>query len=141
MTDAGIAKQTFSGGEYTCVFVLGGKAKCFNRKGIGPLLEIAESGELKGLSAADKIVGRAAALIYAYMDAKYVYAEVLSESAEQVLCSRGIEYEYGEKTGKIVNRKGDGMCPMEQTVLEISDPGQAVTALREKLNKLKAPNG
>lgn len=109
-----------------------------DRNGIAPLLELAEQGKnLTGFSAADKIVGKAAALLYCYMGVEQVYAEVMSRAAGSVFDKNGVKYSYGTLTNYIVNRKGDGMCPMESAVLNTDAPAEAVCALRKTLDNLK----
>ena len=119
-------------------FVCGEKEFVSNKRGIAPLLEYIENGEnLKGFSVADKIVGKAAALLYVYLGVKCVYAQVLSQGAEEAFIKYGIPFEYSTKTDKIINRCGDGLCPMEQTVLNINDPSEAVIVLKNKLQSMK----
>ena len=107
------------------------------RRGFAPLIELCENeNSYVGYSAADKIVGKAAALLYVYMGIKAVYAEMLSVAAENVLRDNGIAYEYGEKVDRIINRKGDGPCPMEHAVANISSPQEALEAVKQKLKSL-----
>ena len=91
----------------------------------------------KGLSVADKIVGKASAMLLALSGAKEVYAHILSEAGKRILEQYGIAYEYGELVGYIVNRKGDGMCPMEETVKDIEDPMEAFQALNERVSQMR----
>ncbi len=131
-------KLLLESGGYTCVLVKDGEVFTSKKTGVAPLLEFAESGkDFSGFSAADKIVGKAAALLYVYLGVAEVYGEVLSKSAEEVFKNHKIMYTYGDMTDIIVNRRGDGPCPMEQTVREISDPTAAFNALKEKLIQLK----
>ena len=90
----------------------------------------------KGLSVADRIIGKASAMLLALSGVSYVYAHVLSEAGRQILEKYGIEYEYGELAEYIVNRKGDGMCPMEMTVKDIDDLEEAYAALKDKVASL-----
>ena len=87
----------------------------------------------RGLSVADKIVGKASAMLFALSGAEYVYAHVLSQAGKEILEHYGIAYEYGQLTEYIVNRKGDGMCPMELTVKDIDDLSEAYEALKRKI--------
>ena len=50
----------------------------------------------------------------------------------------GISYEYVVLTGKIMNRAGTYVCPMEKTVENISDAEEAYNALKEKLFAMAA---
>ena len=90
----------------------------------------------KGFTAADKVVGKAAALLYALMGVSSLYASVISEGALTVCKSFGISVEYGALAQNIINRRGDGFCPMEQAVADISDPQTAFNAGKEKLKNL-----
>lgn len=136
MRDVERAKQFLSDGA-TFALVKDVEVFSTDRKGIAPLLELAEQGKnLSGFSAADKIVGKAAAMLYCYMGIAEVYAEVLSQAALDMFEKHGVTCSYGKLVDYIINRKGDGMCPMEVAVKNLSHPAQAVHALREKLNSL-----
>ena len=138
MDDLLRAKELLKADGCTCALVLGGYEKSSSRSGIAPLLELLEDGVDKaGSSVADKIVGKAAALLYALMGVKRVYAEVLSEAGRAVLNSHGISVEYSTRTDRILNRKGDGPCPMEKAVENCSDPLEAKKLLTETLERLR----
>lgn len=124
--------------ELTCIIKAGDRILTSKERGIRPLLEWIAAGEdVSGASAADKIVGKAAALLYVFMGVKEVWAEVLSESGLGVLRAHGIRAEYATLTPRIVNRAGTGMCPMEETVLSVSDPAEALDALRKTSARLR----
>jgi len=97
-----------------------------------------EGNALAGFSAADKIVGKAAALLFVHAGIANVYGEVMSEAGLAVLKRHNIPCTYGTLTPYIINRRGDGICPMEETVLQIDDPKQALAALLEKRRQLQA---
>ena len=108
-------------------------------RGIRPLLDaIAAEIYAHGLTAVDKIVGKAAAMLYLYMGVSRVYAEVMSDAARAALTTRGVDCFCRVRTDKIVNRRGDDLCPMEKTVAEIDDPAAALDALRKKAAELAA---
>ena len=136
MTDLRNAKSRLVGDVTVCL-VKGDSVVASARRSVAPLIELCENGSsYVGYSAADKIVGKAAALLYVYMGIKAVYADVLSVAAENVLRDNGIAYEYGEKVYYIINRKGDGPCPMEHAVANISSPQEALEAVKQKLKSL-----
>ena len=139
MTDIQTAKANLAG--HTVCLVKGESIFKSTKRGVAPLLEFIDGGrDFSGFSAADKIVGKAAALLYAHMGVKEVYAEVMSKSAEQVLKAQNIMYSYGIIAEKIINRKGDGVCPMEDAVENISSPHEAVTAIKNKLKLISSGN-
>ena len=110
-------------------------------RGIRPLLELLDAGQaFPGCAAADRIVGKAAALLYVRLGAAAVFAEVLSQGGKDVLERHGIAVEYDTLTEKIVARSGKGVCPMEQTVAFLNDPAQAETALRQRVWQLQTGN-
>ena len=138
MDDLSKAKELLKAGGITCALVAGDYEFISNRNGIAPLLELLDDGvDKSGGSVADKIVGKAAALLYALMGVKRVYAEVLSEAGRETLLAHGVEVEYGTLTDKILNRTGDGPCPMENAVKDCSDPIEAKKILTATLERLR----
>ena len=106
-------------------------------QGIRPLLELLESGQdMSGFSAADRVVGKAAAFLYCLLGVSSVYAKVISAPALQALQSHGIDTHYDTRVSAIRNRTGDGFCPMETAVWDLKDPKKAPDAIREALKKL-----
>ncbi|MDO4940089.1 MAG: DUF1893 domain-containing protein [Erysipelotrichaceae bacterium] len=86
-----------------------------------------------GLEVVDKIVGKASAMLLVYSGVSKVYALVLSLAGKQILDKYNIEYQYDELVPYIINRRGDGMCPMEITVKDIDDLKDAYDALLNKV--------
>lgn len=132
------AKSLLRSGGYTCVICSDGKIHTSTERGVKPLLAWINDGTvLKGFSAADKVVGKAAAFLYVILGVKAVYAGVISEPAKKVLTESGIDVEYGTLTDAIRNRAGTGFCPMETAVKGISEPAAALEAVRRKIEELK----
>ena len=130
------AKEIFKQGGYTCVLVGGDREVVGRERGIMTLVKwIEEKSDFRGFAAADKIVGKAAALLYALMGIEALYAEVLSESAEDVLRRFRILTEYEKIVPAIINRKGDGICPMEEAVKETEDPLSAFEILQKRIGR------
>ncbi len=133
------AKNKLKNGNHTLVICADCDTIISDQNGIRPLLEASEViGSASDIFAADKIVGKAAALLYVLIGAKAVFAQVLSQQAKDVFDRFGIEYEYETLTDQIVNRRGDGLCPMEQAVQNVEEPNQAKQAILEALRKLKS---
>nr|WP_240541087.1 DUF1893 domain-containing protein [Bifidobacterium colobi] len=106
-------------------------------RGVRPLLQWLAAGQrLSGYSAADRVVGKGAALLYAKLGAKAVYAETMSEAGLTTLQNNGIEASYGTLVPMILNRAGTGMCPIEQSVADIDDPAAAEPAIRAAVARL-----
>lgn len=115
----------------------GGRTLTGDGRGVAPLIALIDSGaDLSGMSAADVVVGKAAALLLAYAGVKEVYGKVMSDPAE-ALAKLCIPASWGERTPYIINRRGDGMCPMEIAVSGTDDPSEALSAVRAALEKMK----
>lgn len=129
---------------YACAFVRDGRLYTSKASGIRPLLDwLAEDPHcFRGACVADKILGKAAALLLLQGGlgeaAGEVYGEVLSEAAAGVLDQHGIRYTCGEKVPCIRNRRGDGVCPMEQRVWDIDDPAAGYAALLDAVASMRA---
>ncbi|MBS6948840.1 MAG: DUF1893 domain-containing protein [Bifidobacterium scardovii] len=105
--------------------------------GVRPLLQWLSSGRsLAGFSAADRVVGKAAALLYARLGVEAVYARIMSEEGLAMLQLYGIASSYEQLVPMILNRSGDGMCPIERSVQAIVDPVAAVPAIRAAVARL-----
>ncbi len=131
------ARRLLESGGHTCVLCKSDTVFADNRRGIRPLLTFYRSGtDLHGFSAADKVVGKAAAFLYLLMGVEAVYASVISTPARQVLVGGGIAVSCGSEVTAIQDRTGTGFCPMETAVWNIDDPHTALTAIEEALSKL-----
>ena len=131
------AKAILESGGYTCVLTDGTAVYASTLRGVKPLVQFLESGRVPfGLSAADKVVGKATAYLYVLLKVQEIYAQVISESAAEVLEAKGIHVQYGKKVPNIINRKGDGICPFEAAVMEITDPVMAYDAILHKMQEM-----
>lgn len=97
--------------------------------GVKPILDLLAEGALEGALVVDKIIGRAAAAACVVGKARKVVASVMSEGAKAFLNAHGIPAEAETLVLVIINRKGDGQCPMELRVKDLTDPGEMVKAL------------
>lgn len=131
MYDLGSLKELVERGGFTCAIAKGDRLFTSTLRGIRPLLDLIESGEdFSGGIAADKIVGRAAALLYARLGIAEVYAGVLGEGGLAVLREHNAE--------RIINRAGTDICPMERASADISNPDEAFFALKKRADELAA---
>ena len=93
-----------------------------------------------GAEVYDTIVGKAAAALFILGGVRAVYAETISDSAVALLERAGVECRWGVRTGQIVNRTGDGLCPFEQAVLGCAEPADCLPVIRETLARLRTAN-
>lgn len=141
MTDLERAVARLREENRTCVLCRGDCFYTSDAKGIAPMMAFLDAkNDLRGFSAADRVVGRAAAMLFVLAGVRAVYAEVISHGAIDILSTHGIEVTYNCMTDRIMNRAGDGFCPMETAVLEIEDPNEALEILRRRLVELRSQN-
>ncbi len=138
------AKELLQTHAYTCVVCGKGDVLVSGLRGVSPLLKWIEDGkDLNGYCAADKVVGKAAALLFVFVGIRAVYAPVMSRAAIAVLTAHAIPFACDARAAQIMNRAATGICPMERAVAEISDPGSALKAIcrtRAKLQSADKPN-
>ncbi|HHT54114.1 MAG TPA: DUF1893 domain-containing protein [Clostridiales bacterium] len=131
------AKTLLEQSSCTCVLCRGEDILTSNLPGISPMMSFINSGlDLDGYSVADRIVGRAAALLFVLAGIREVYAGVMSAGAAAVLQAHGIPYYYDRRVEYIANRAGTGVCPMEAAVMDIDDPAAAHRLLLAKIHEL-----
>lgn len=141
MNDIENAKSKLQKSDFTCVLCKGDKIYTSTVNGISPMVEFISDGtDIKEFSVADKIVGKAAAMLFALAGIKEVYAGVMSETALSVFSKYSIHSSYGILVKSIINRSGNGPCPMENAVKDIDSPLEAFEAIKCTISILKNEN-
>ncbi len=101
----------------------------------GFLLAIEKLGkELAGASVADRILGRAAALLCAYSEVASVFAVTISEEGVQMLRRNDILYEYDNLIPNILNYDRTDVCPFEKLTADLVNPEEAYAKLKRKVS-------
>ena len=138
MTDIERAKQILISEGCTCAVCKGNSIHISQKRGVAPLMELLDGGaDIRGYSAADKAVGKAAAMLFVLLGVGEIYAAIMSRSAKKILDGHRIKYSCGEEVEYIINRKKDGMCPMEKAVMDIDDPAEAQKEIKETIEKMR----
>lgn len=126
----------------SCVIV--GEMGCLRLEGRGikPLLEACHTKQAYFSNAfvADKIIGKAAAGILAYMGVRQVYGELMSEPAKQLLERYHIPVQYKNLVPMIQNRAGTGMCPMENKVKSLNSAKEIFCVLDSFIKEIMTQN-
>ena len=116
---------------YTCVLCDRDRVLTSREHGLAPLIRLLD------MAAADRLIGRAAALLLLAAGVKAVYGEVMSEDAHRLLSDAGLCVEYGTLVPEILNRAGTAPCPMEQAAEAVTDPAEALPVLRQAMQELQ----
>ena len=130
-------KQKLANGVSLAVeFADGAGSAEFFGSGIKPLLNAVLSAAplLYGAVCADKIVGKAAALLFVYAKARFVYAELISDLALKVLRFYGVSCAFAKLVPYIQNRLQTGQCPTELLCSDTANPDEALRRLCEFMN-------
>jgi hypothetical protein len=143
MKDLDLAKKELYENNLTLVIVKNGKIlfQTDSHRISGFLDAIEKYGQnLEEASIADRVVGKAVALLCVYAKIKEVYASVLSQKAQSVLKENQIGCQWKELVENVLNIEKTGLCPFEKTAANISNSQQAYQTfrrLREQLQSAK----
>ena len=125
-------------GEYSCVGWRNGI--CYKAAGMGvkPIITPMRENRrfFKGMQVGDTIIGKAAALLLVLSGVEMVYGKIMSKAAVEVFVKHGVAYQYERLVDFIQNRQRDGLCPLEQSVLDEDDPEVAWNKIEKKIEEL-----
>lgn len=133
------AKSSLLSTASTIAVVSNGEVFTSQERGVKPLLHLLTEKKsfLKGASVADKVIGKAAALLMVYGEIKEVHTLIISEPAIKVFENHNIPCFYDKKVDRIVNRTGDGLCPMETLCLDVDEPQEAFQKITDFIKTMK----
>lgn len=128
MDDLEIAKQRLKDKNLNLVFVKSSKP-VFETKteGLNGFLQAIKElgGNLSGASVADKIIGKAAALLCAYSNVAAIFTVTLSKGGLEILKTYDIRCEFENLVPTILNVKKTDKCPLEKLVANITNSEEA----------------
>lgn len=85
--------------------------------------------ELENTSVADKIVGRAVALLCIRSKISSVYADVMSKGAKALFQGYSMRFESTDFVDNVLNIDKKRVCPFELLVERVTDPDEAYKVL------------
>lgn len=106
-----------------------------DNRGVSPLIKLLKEDKLQLQDSiiADKVIGKAAALLMIYGNVKEVYTPIISSPAIKIFNINNVKIYYDKEVDRIINRKGDGLCPMETLCLDIDNPEEAFEVISNKI--------
>lgn len=143
MKDVDIAREFLEKENYALAIVKDGKLIfSSNERGIKPLYTAVEQlkDELEGSSVADRVTGRAAAMLCIYAEIKELHTKLISENAINVLEETKILYGYEISAPYIKNRDKTGMCPVETLSLKVNNIKELLVEIKNFLESIKKVN-
>jgi hypothetical protein len=141
MSDLDIAKSRLYGEDLTLAVVKNGEVlfETGSHRISGFLGAIGHLGaRLEGAAVADRVAGKAVALLCVYAGISDVYAEVLSRKAKAVFEENGIQCEWKELVDNILDLTRSDVCPFEKAAADLSDPEKAYAAFKALQQSFKA---
>lgn len=131
------AKEILKKEKCTCVLTSGSLTFKSKDKGVQPLLDWMNSGNnYMSYMIADKVIGRAAAFIDIAMGIREVYAEVMSESAKELLENNHIVVNADTFVPEILNSDKSDLCPLEKAVEGITNAAEALMPIELALIRM-----
>jgi hypothetical protein len=94
--------------------------------------------KLQSASVADKVAGKALALLCVYSGVSAVYAEVLSRKAEVIFKQNKMVFCWDQLVDNVLDINKAGVCPFEKAAQDISDPKESYEVFKAMLEKMKA---
>ena len=131
--DLEFAKLKLIEEDLSLVIVKKGKVIFETKKqGISGFLQAIEKLDknLVAASAADKIVGVAAAMLCVYAGVASVFALTVSEEGIRVLEDNNILCRFEKKVSNILNRDKNDVCPFEKLAISSRNPDEAYGKLK-----------
>lgn len=106
-------------------------------RGIKPALEFISLGRgtTKGASVADRVIGKGAAMLLSLCYCRKIYGRVISQDALTSLEEMGQTVLWETRVPYIINRRGDGRCPVEELLLNTEDPREGLNLIKKFLMK------
>jgi hypothetical protein len=138
--DLETAKKRINENSLTLSIVKNGEIVFENASnGISGFLEAIEKfgAGLEGASVADRVAGKAIALLCVYAKVEAVYALILSKEAKFVFEKYATYHEWKKLVENILDVKKAGICPFEKLATEISNPKDAYRKLKALQNSSK----
>lgn len=133
------AEKILKENNFSFVAVKGDEIYTSKKRGISPVIEIIDENRdfLNGATVADRVIGKAAAMLLSKYGVAEIFAVLTSDKAIEYLKNKNVKFSYDSKAEYIINRDRTDMCPMEKTVIGTDDENLAETLIREKLQQLK----
>lgn len=89
---------------------------------------------LKDSVVADKIIGRAVAMVCDVGDVNFCYGQIVSEGAIDIFNKNNLSYQAEKKVKAIKNKDNTDLCPIEKLTLNIEDSAEGIKKIKGFLN-------
>lgn len=138
MTDLDLAKEKLVSDDLAICIIKDGEAIYTSKeKGIYPIYNayISMKDALAGASIADRVIGKAAAMICKSANIKSLYSVIITDQALELL--EGINREYSKTVPYIKNRDKTDLCPIEKISRTTDDTDVLIEGIEVFLKKVE----
>ncbi|MDZ7671934.1 MAG: DUF1893 domain-containing protein [Halanaerobiales bacterium] len=137
MNEKELAINELNNSEYSLIIVKSNKIVYKSKKeSVGSIVGLLENNPeiLKDAIVADKIIGRAVAMICDYSSVNFCYGKIVSKGAVDIFEKRNLEYEAENIVKAIKNRDNTDLCPIEKLTLDVDDSEEGIKRIKEFIN-------
>jgi hypothetical protein len=138
MEDIGLARSLLKEDKWNLVIVKKGRVLFGSReRGIAAFFQAVQSmgKSLHNAAVADRVVGLAVAMLCLHARVRYVYADIVSRGALDMLENKGVAVDRQNTVPHISNYDGTDLCPFEKLAKSCQKPSQLLTALQSLFAK------
>lgn len=131
--------NALAAGKHSLAISNGGKTWHFDGRGIADLYKTYTTAPelLLGATVADKIVGKGAAALMIAGGVARLYAGTISKGALALIKDSAVETEYRESVDHIINRAGNGWCPVELLCRDCLTATDCLPLIHDFINQYK----
>lgn len=126
-------------GNHSLALFNGGVTEVFDGKGVADLYRLYTNRPeaLQDAIVADKVVGKGAAALMIAGGVREVFARVISLGAIELFEQTGISLNYDKKVDHIINRSGEGWCPVERLCANATTAADCIPLITGFINQQK----
>ncbi|MCF8001687.1 MAG: DUF1893 domain-containing protein [Halanaerobiales bacterium] len=138
MNDKKLAINKLKKSEYKLVVVKDNEIKYKSREdSVSSIMDLLDENPelLKNSIVADKVIGRAVAMICDCGEVEFCYGTIISNGALDVFKNANIPYEANQKVEYIKNKDNTDLCPIEKLTLKVDNSSEGIEKIKEFLNK------
>lgn len=130
MNDLNIARNRLKEESLSLCIVRNGEILFENKStGIRDVFGIVKNNSIEGSSVADKIIGKAVALLFIGAGVKGVFGISINKKALDILKKNDIKVEYDNLVDRLISN--NNVCKFEKAVLGIDNPKDAAEILEK----------
>lgn len=138
MNDKKLAISKLNNSEYKLVVVKDNEIKYKSKEdSVSSIVDLLDNKPdlLKNSIVADKVIGRAVAMICDCGEVEFCYGSIISKGASDLFKQANISYKAKKEVEFIKNKDNTDLCPIEKLTLKVDNSNEGIEKIKEFLNK------